>query len=38
LKSSDDGAWILSVVKAFEIFNLPQTYGRFWAKQFNILP
>jgi len=38
LRSSNNGAWIPSVVKVFEVSNLPQTYGQLWAKQFNILP
>jgi hypothetical protein len=38
LRSSDNGAWISSAINFFEVFNLPQTYGRFWAKQFNIFP
>jgi hypothetical protein len=38
LRSFDNGSWISSAVNVFEAFNLPQTYGRLWAKQFNILP
>jgi hypothetical protein len=38
LKSSNNGAWISNAIKVFEAFNLPQTYGQLWARQFNILP
>jgi hypothetical protein len=27
LRGSDNGAWISNVVKVFEAFSLPQTYG-----------